>query len=122
MLHELGIKMPKSEKQIKEDPYLIIGYGINAFFDILLSLCTMFCMISIAAIPIFFIYSSMGQGTYSDEKSYPISKFLLGNMGGASVFCHSGLMEKSHMDLSCPTGTFFDGSKALFGLISTEHE
>ena len=65
MLHELGIKMPKSEKQTQEDPFLILGYGVNAFFDILLSLCLMFCTISIAALPIFYIYSAMGQSTYS---------------------------------------------------------
>jgi hypothetical protein len=93
MLLELEIKMPKSEIEIQEDPFLILGYGVNAFFDILLSLCMMFCFISVASIPIFIIYSSMGQGTYSEENSYPISRFLLGNMGGASVFCHSGFMD-----------------------------
>jgi hypothetical protein len=67
MLNELGVKMPKSDGEIQEDPFLILGYGVNAFFDILLSLCMMFCAISIVCIPIFIVYSKMGQSTYSDE-------------------------------------------------------
>ena len=39
MMKELDIKMPKSEEQIQDDPFLILGYGVNAFFDILMSLC-----------------------------------------------------------------------------------
>jgi hypothetical protein len=95
MLLELGMKMPKSEEQLKEDPFLILGYGINAFFDILLSLCIMFISITIFSLPIYYIYSSIGQKAFSQEITYPISRFLLGNMGGSSIFCHQNLMEKN---------------------------
>ena len=73
MLNELGIKMPKSEEEIQKDPYLVLGYGVNAFFDILQSLCYMFCCITIFSIPIFYIYKNLGQDTYRDDKTHPIS-------------------------------------------------
>jgi hypothetical protein len=122
MLQELGMKVPKSEREIQKDPFLILGYGVNAFFDILFSLCVMFCCISIFALPIFYTYSKLGQSTYFEEKSYPISRLMLGNMGGATMFCSSALMEKPKLDVQCPYGLQLDGKHALFGLISTEHE
>jgi len=57
MLKELGVKVPKNEQQISQDPYLVLGYGVNAYFDILLSLSAMFICITLFAIPIFWIYS-----------------------------------------------------------------
>jgi len=57
MLEDIGIKIPKSENEIDADPFLILGYGVNAYFDILESLSSMFFMITIFAIPIFLIYA-----------------------------------------------------------------
>lgn len=56
LLQELNFKVPKSENEIKEDPYLILGYGVNAYYDILLSLCTLFLCITIFCIPIYYTY------------------------------------------------------------------
>jgi len=58
MLKDLGVKMPKNEAQISEDPYLVLGYGVNAYFDILYSLSLMFVCITIFCLPIYWIYSS----------------------------------------------------------------
>ena len=38
------------------------------------------------------------------------------------MFCHSALMEKEHIDISCPSGLVLESKHAIFGLISTEHE
>ena len=35
LLEEMEIKMPKSESQIIEEPFLLLGYGVNAFFEIM---------------------------------------------------------------------------------------
>ena len=43
-------------------------------------------------------------------------------MGGATIFCHSALMEKEHLDVSCPSGLVLHSKPAIFGLISTQHE
>ena len=56
LLQELNFKVPKSDNELYEDPYLILGYGINAYYDILLSLCTMFCCITLFCLPIYYTY------------------------------------------------------------------
>ena len=30
-MSELGLKIPKGEKEIQNDPYLLLGFGINAY-------------------------------------------------------------------------------------------
>lgn len=57
LLQELKFKVPKSDNELLEDPYLILGYGINAYYDILYSLCCMFICITIFCLPIFYTYS-----------------------------------------------------------------
>jgi hypothetical protein len=57
LLQELNFKVPKSDNEINMDFYLILGYGVNAYYDILLSLCTMFLCISLFCIPIYYTYS-----------------------------------------------------------------
>jgi hypothetical protein len=57
MLKEMGIKMPKSEGQLLSEPFLMLGYGVNSYFDILLSMVYMFIFISIVCIPILVCYS-----------------------------------------------------------------
>lgn len=83
LMSELGLKIPKGEKEIQKDPYLLLGYGINAYLQFLLMLSKMFICISLFSLPIYLAYSS---GSYfKDQNSYLISKFLLGNLGGSSV-------------------------------------
>jgi hypothetical protein len=57
ILKKMGIKVPKSEATLVEDPFLILGYGINAYFDIMISLSTMCVMITLFMIPAFYAYS-----------------------------------------------------------------
>ena len=68
LLKELGLKPPKNDKLIAQDPFLMLGYGINAFFDLLSSLSTMFVWITIFFIPVFHIYAS--HGAFYDQKSW----------------------------------------------------
>jgi hypothetical protein len=60
LLADMNIKMPKNDKKIAEDPFLILGYGVNAYFDIILSLCYMCIVISLFALPLFKVYSDNG--------------------------------------------------------------
>ena len=103
LLNELGLKIPKSDEEILNDPYLILGYGINAYHDILNSLAQMFIWISIFTIPILIIYSSGRH--YDDQKSYIVSQFIIGNFGSSSVFCQQFRMSKKVATMSCPTNT-----------------
>lgn len=57
MLSEMGIKMPKSDKVVQEDPFLLLGFGVNNYFDIMKDLMKMFTCISLFVIPLMYFYS-----------------------------------------------------------------
>lgn len=57
ILKELGLKLPRNEYGIIEDPFLMLGYGANAFFEVLGNITTMFILIFIFSLPVFYIYS-----------------------------------------------------------------
>jgi len=50
---EMKIKLPKGESEISKDPFLLLGYGINAYFDIMVSLAIMFICITLIMTPVF---------------------------------------------------------------------
>lgn len=58
MLNELDLKFPKEDLS---DPYIVLGYGVNAYFQILASLARMFFWVFIFALPMFYIYGFEGQ-------------------------------------------------------------
>jgi len=35
LLNKLDMKIPKSDIALDEDPFLQVGYGINAYFDVI---------------------------------------------------------------------------------------
>lgn len=57
-MKKMGMKVPKTDKEIREEPFLMLGYGVNAYLDIMLSLSKMFVMITIFCIPIFMFYAN----------------------------------------------------------------
>jgi len=83
MLHELGVPIPEGEEGLLENPYLLGGYGVNAYFNILEYLSQMFVFITLCCIPLYFIYGS-GVGL-KGWKSFPVMRFTLGNLGGANT-------------------------------------
>ena len=56
LFKELNIKMYSD--QSREDPFLILGYGVNAYIEILTSFSYMFLAITIFVIPVYLIYLS----------------------------------------------------------------
>lgn len=83
--NELGVAVPESEKGLLDNPYLMGGYGVNAYFNILDYLSQMFLFITLCCIPLYAIYGS-GVGL-KGWKSFPVMRFTLGNLGGASTAC-----------------------------------
>lgn len=57
LLDEMSIKMPKSDKVIEEDPFLLLGFGVNSYFDIMLDLMKMNFLITLFLIPMYYCYS-----------------------------------------------------------------
>jgi len=35
LLAELGLKLPKTEKKVAKNPFLLLGYGVNSYFNVL---------------------------------------------------------------------------------------
>lgn len=53
---EMGIKIPKSDRKIAKHPFLLLGYGVNSYFEIMEQMMKMFCVISLFFIPVMGIY------------------------------------------------------------------
>ena len=58
LLNELKIKIPKSELELQKEPFLMLGYGINSYFDNLLSLMYLFIILTVVVSPLLYIFSS----------------------------------------------------------------
>ena len=68
-----------------DNPFLMAGYGVNAYFEILDHFCLMFIVVTLFCIPLYYVYGS-GVGL-KGWKSFPVMRFTMGNLGGASMFC-----------------------------------
>lgn len=69
MLKEMRIKFSKSEEIAINEPYLFLGYGINAYFDLMLSLIYMFIAITIFSLPMYYAFSKNKIDYFSDKTS-----------------------------------------------------
>lgn len=112
---ELGIQIPHDESA--DDPYLVLGYGVNAYFEVLASLTKMFLIISLFSLPMFVIYAS---GDQYGEKTNPIARTFIGNFGATTMFAKASRFASGTMDISCPHGTILDAENANFGIMSNE--
>lgn len=61
ILEDMNIKMPKSDKEIEKDPFLLLGFGVNSYFDVMLELMKMNLMITLFVLPLFYCYSHNDQ-------------------------------------------------------------
>ena len=118
ILKKLDIKMPKSDIALIEEPFLILGYGVNAYFDIMVNLSIMFIVITLFLTPIFYAYSQNAEQALSDQPKYFFNQFSLGNMGGASSLCAQKRVGTDSITLNCPSGVMIVGESLQFGMMS----
>ena len=90
----MGLKLPSTEKRIAKQPFLLLGFGINSYFDIMEQMCKMFCTISVFFVPIMLIYMFNKQEALYKQggMAYMGSAISIGNLGGAKVYCHQNLL------------------------------
>lgn len=94
----------EEEPQEDEDPYLMLGFGMVAYFTMLRTLIMMFSFFTLMMIPTIFVYSSYN-GLESGT-NYAKTKFSLGNLGFSEHICkHQFLSIDGVQELSCRTGT-----------------
>lgn len=98
------ISIPKSEDSILKDPFLLLGYGVNAYFDIIMSLVWGMLLISIFTFPLLHGYSNNATKGLAAQGKYAINQFTLGNLGGASVYCTQKRIGEKEIDLRCESG------------------
>ena len=56
--NKLNIKVPKSDERVDKDPYLLLGYGMNSYFTVMVQLMVLCALICIVAIPLMSIYAT----------------------------------------------------------------
>ena len=102
---KLDIKVPKSDQLIEEDPFLLLGYGINSYFAVMKQLMIMVGLISLVTVPLMHIFS--GQQALIKYPDYNYNQYTLGNIGGSGVSCVQATFEseKTALKLDCPWGT-----------------
>ena len=81
---KMALRISKSDTQIEEDPYLLLGFGMNSYFDIMLNLFCMMVLASFFAVPLMIIFSRYEA---LSQTQYGFHIFSMGNMGGAESIC-----------------------------------
>jgi len=120
---DMGMKVPHSEDELIEDPFLILGFGINAYFDMMLELCEMFVIISLFFIPVYMWYSGNKESALNTKEMNPFKQlriFTMGNLAGATTMCAQKKLGSGSMPFECPTGLDIDYDNIIFGVMNTE--
>lgn len=120
LLSELDLPLPENDEEIEEDPYLLLGYGLNAYFDVLMSAVKMFMVLTVASMPLSYYYSNNGVNELAAQGGFGgmIAQFSLGNLGGARALCDQRRLHSKELKLTCPTGTVLEYGNENFGLMS----
>lgn len=58
--NRLNLDYSKSDQILDEDPYLMLGFGINSYFEIITQLMCMFAIITVIFVPIAWQNSQFG--------------------------------------------------------------
>ncbi len=99
----MEIELSQSEIEMEENPLLLLGFGINAYFNIIKQMLYMMIAVCIINMPLFYIY-----GGYGAIKNDAIASVSLGNMGGSVAICsyipHNVENVNATMKLECPSG------------------
>lgn len=96
---------PKAELRAEEDPFLLLGYGMNSYLTIMLELTVLTFLISLVTIPLMLTFSTFN--ALSDFPGYSWNQYTLGNIGGSNAYCTQStfMSQNSAMSLDCPNGS-----------------
>jgi len=83
----MNIKLLKDEERKSDDPFLALGYGLNAYFDIMIALAKMCLMIALFISPVLFSYANNKIAGLESHSKYALNQFTLGNLGGSHTYC-----------------------------------
>jgi len=97
----MELKVPKSDLMIEEDPFLLLGYGMNSYFQVMLQLILLCMFICVVTVPLMLNYASAGGLT-------GMNAYTLGSLGGADVYCTQAPFKLAGASaaITCPSQTF----------------
>ena len=72
--------------------------SINAYFEIIKSLCWMMLIMTLAFLPILSIYSNNSVDALGSRPKAILNQWSLGNFGASSVVCKREFIKSEHMD------------------------
>jgi len=84
----------------EQDPYLLYGFGIVAYFDLMKMLMLLFTVLSLLAVPSIYLFSSYSG--IPDARGY--ATFSLGNMGYNGPECFQSPLATDSIILKCDQG------------------
>jgi hypothetical protein len=58
ILKDMGMEMPGNDAEVVEDPFILLGYGINSFFDLMSQLFWFAIFVTIFMMPLMLEFSS----------------------------------------------------------------
>jgi hypothetical protein len=95
----------KSElKKSKKAGFMSLGFGINAYFDILKVFIYLFTVLTLLNIPLMHFYKSF-DGIKNIANTPLTAKMSLGNLGSSSTQCFVTQFGLSQSLMSCPYGS-----------------
>ena len=110
---KLEFHYPKSEKRAEDDPFLLLGYGMNSYLTIMLELTMLTLLISVVTIPLMMTFASFDG--LKNQPNYSWNQYTLGNIGGSDAFCTQatfmGQGVATVMSIDCPNGTVINLDK-----------
>ncbi len=74
-----------SEEEKNQDPYVILGFGMIAYRDLLFTMIIVFSILSVIMLPAMSFYNQHGGIAKALQK--PLAGYSLGNMGYSSTQC-----------------------------------
>jgi hypothetical protein len=116
ILMDMDMIMPENDREVSEDPFILLGYGINSFFDLMSQLFWFAIFITIFMSPLMIEFSR--NSGLAKESRYVFNQFSLGNMGGTTILCEHSIISDKHFTAKCYDG-ILSADKAKFGVLST---
>lgn len=77
----LALHNSKTDQLLEEDPFLMLGYGMNSYFDVMKQLMGLFAVITLFLAPVMWYLSRFD--ALAEYPGYGTNQFSLGNIGGA---------------------------------------
>ena len=77
LLKEMEFEVTEHEDATEDDPFLLMGYGINAYFDLIISLMKFCFVITIFCIPLYIAFCGYAFPSVSLEALKHEQKYLI---------------------------------------------